>query len=422
MDTFAWVVLGAILFLLILSGFFSGSETAFTAASRGRLHRFEQQGSRRAAIVNRLRAQPDRLIGAILLGNNLVNILASALATSLLIGIVGAAGVVYATIAMTFLVLVFGEVLPKSYAIHNADRMALAVAPLLRPIVFLLAPITRTVQVIVRATLGLFGVRIGTELDTSPSEEELRGTIDLHALDEEAERDERAMLHSVLDLADVEVGEIMIHRKDVVTVDADDPPAAIIDQVLASPYTRIPLWRESPDNVVGVLHAKALLREVRWQGGEREKVDILAISTPPWFVPESTSLLDQLHAFRRRREHFALVVDEYGSLMGIVTLEDILEEIVGEIADEHDIAVSGVRSMADESFIARGDVTIRDLNRQFDWHLPDDRAATVAGLVMHEARRIPEAGQHFDFYGFRFEILRRARNQITSIRITPPPG
>ncbi len=422
MDTFAWIVLGAILFLLVLSGFFSGSETAFTAASRGRLHRFEQQGSRRAAIVNRLRAHPDRLIGAILLGNNLVNILASALATSLLIGIVGAAGVIYATIAMTFLVLVFGEVLPKSYAIHNADRMALAVAPLMRPIVFLLAPVTRTVQAIVRATLGLFGARIGAELDAPPSEEELRGTIDLHALDDEAERDERAMLHSVLDLADVEVGEIMIHRKDVATVDAEDPPGAIIDQVLASPYTRIPLWRESPDNVVGVLHAKALLREVRWLGSEREKVDILAISAPPWFVPESTSLLDQLRAFRQRREHIALVVDEYGSLMGIVTLEDILEEIVGEIADEHDITVSGVRSMADESFIVRGNVTIRDLNRQFDWHLPDDKAATIAGLVMHEARRIPEAGQSFDFYGFRFEILRRARNQITSIRVTPPPA
>jgi Mg2+/Co2+ transporter CorB len=420
MDTFAWIILGAILFLLVLSGFFSGSETAFTAASRGRLHRFEQQGSRRAAIVNRLRTHPDRLIGAILLGNNLVNILASALATSLLIGIVGAAGVIYATIAMTFLVLVFGEVLPKSYAIHNADRMALAVAPLMRPIVFLLAPVTRTVQAIVRATLGLFGARIGAELDSPPSEEELRGTIDLHALDDEAERDERAMLHSVLDLADVEVGEIMIHRKDVATVDAEDPPGAIIDQVLASPYTRIPLWRESPDNVVGVLHAKALLREVRWLGSEREKVDILAISATPWFVPESTSLLDQLRAFRQRREHIALVVDEYGSLMGVVTLEDILEEIVGEIADEHDITVTGVRSMADESCIVRGNVTIRDLNRQFDWHLPDDKAATIAGLVMHEARRIPEAGQSFDFYDFRFEILRRARNQITSIRITPP--
>jgi Mg2+/Co2+ transporter CorB len=422
MDTFAWIVIGAIFFLLILSGFFSGSETAFTAASRGRLHRFEQQGSRRAAIANRLRAHPERLIGAILLGNNLVNILASALATSLLIGIVGPAGVIYATFAMTLLVLVFGEVLPKSYALHNADRMALAVAPLMRPIVFLLAPVTRTVQAIVRATLRLFGVRIGTELDAPPTEEELRGTIDLHALDEDAERDERAMLHSVLDLADVEVGEIMIHRKDVVTVNVLEPPGAIIDQVLASPYTRIPLWRESPDNVVGVLHAKALLREVRWHGDEREQVDILAISAPPWFVPESTSLLDQLRAFRQRREHIAMVVDEYGSLMGIVTLEDILEEIVGEIADEHDITVSGVRSMADESFIVRGNVTIRDLNRQFDWRLPDDKAATIAGLVMHEARRIPEAGQSFDFYGFRFEILRRARNQITSVRITPPPA
>ncbi len=417
MDTFAWIVLGAILFLLILSGFFSGSETAFTAASRGRLHRFEQQGSRRAATVNRLRAQPERLIGAILLGNNLVNILASALATSLLIGIVGAAGVVYATIAMTLLVLVFGEVLPKSYAIHNADRMALALAPFLRPIVFLLAPITRTVQVIVRATLGLFGVRIGGAFDTPPSEEELRGTIDLHALDEEAERDERAMLHSVLDLADVEVGEIMIHRKDVVTVDADDPPSAIIDQVLASPYTRIPLWRESPDNVVGVLHAKALLREERWQGGEREKVDTLAISTPPWFVPESTSLLDQLHAFRRRREHFALVVDEYGSLMGIVTLEDILEEIVGEIEDEHDEASLDIRQRGEREYLVSARTEVDHLNEQLAVGIPEGDYETLAGFLLERFGRIPSQGDAIETERALLTVVSATHRVIEEIQV-----
>ncbi|MBT5415021.1 MAG: HlyC/CorC family transporter [Rhodospirillaceae bacterium] len=420
MESFPWIALAAIVVLLIVSGFFSGSETAMTAASRARLLRLEQQGLRRAGIVNALRQEQDRLIGAILLGNNLVNILASAIATSVLIGLLGEAGVVYATIAMTLLVLIFGEVLPKSYAIFHPDRMALAVAPILRPIVFILAPITHTVQVIVRFTLGLFGVRIGAEFNLPNLEEELRGTIDLHSLDAEEVVPERAMLHSVLDLQEVEVGEIMTHRKDVVAIDASGGPDSIVDQVLESPYTRLPLWRDAPDNIVGVLHVKALLREVRARRGDVSGLDVVKIATEPWFIPDSTAALDQLHAFRERREHFALVVDEYGSLMGIVTLEDVLEEIVGEIADEHDVAVAGVRLATDGSVVARGAVTIRDLNRQFDWTLPDEEAATIAGLVMYEARSIPEAGQVFHFHGFRFEILRRIRNQITSIRITPP--
>jgi Mg2+/Co2+ transporter CorB len=420
MESIPWIALAAIVVLLIVSGFFSGSETAMTAASRARLLRLEQQGLRRAGIVNALRREQDRLIGAILLGNNLVNILASAIATSVMISLVGEAGVIYATIAMTLLVLIFGEVLPKSYAIFHPDRMALAVAPILRPIVFVFAPVTHSVQVIVRLTLRLFGVRIGAEFHLPNTEEELRGTIDLHALDAEAVVPERAMLHSVLDLQDVEVGEIMTHRKDVLAIAAGVAPDSIIDQILESPYTRLPLWSGSPDNIVGILHAKALLREVRAQNGDVSGLDIVKIAAEPWFIPGSTTALDQLQAFRERREHFALVVDEYGSLMGIVTLEDVLEEIVGEIADEHDVAVAGVRLGQDGSVIVRGAVTIRDLNRQFGWSLPDEEAATIAGLVMYEARSIPEAGQVFHFHSFRFEILRRVRNQITSIRVTPP--
>jgi Mg2+/Co2+ transporter CorB len=429
MEVVTVVILAAILVLLVTSAFFSGSETSLTAASHARMHTLEQQGEHRATVVNDLLRRKESLIGAILFGNNLVNIMASALATSLLIGWFGEAGVAYATIGMTFLVLVFAEVLPKTYAIHNADQVALAVAPVLRPIVVLLRPITIAVRVIVRGTLRAFGIRSEPTLTASQSEEELRGAIDLHAGKDGEVRHERAMLRSILDLADVEVEEIMTHRKNVAAIDVSQPLDKIIEDVLESPYTRLPLWRDDPDNFVGVLHAKALLRAIRAQDGKTEdgkaedgkvaELDPVEIANPPWFIPESTDLLSQLEAFRSRHEHFAIVVDEYGEVLGIVTLEDILEEIVGEIEDEHDVEVEGVKLLKDGSMVVDGDVTIRDLNRMYEWRLPDEEASTIAGLVLHEARRIPEVGQVFAFHGFRFQILKRQRNQITSIMIKP---
>ncbi len=419
MDTEIWITIGAIFVLLLLSAFFSGSETALTAVSRPHMHHLLKTGDKRAGIIAKLHARMERLIGTILLVNNLVNILASALATSLLIGVFGDTGVAYATLVMTLLVLIFAEVLPKTYAINNADRTALSVAPVVRLLVLVLSPLSDAVQVVVRATLRLFSVSTESNLGAI-SDDELRGAIDLHAETGSTDDQERAMLRSILDLDHVEVGEIMVHRKDIFTVDAGLSPTTILEQVIASPYTRIPIWRKKPDNIIGVLHAKTLLSAVKLQAPATEKLDIPGLAAKPWFIPESTTLLQQLHAFRKKREHFALVVDEYGVLMGIVTLEDILEEIVGDISDEFDIAVPGVRLQADDTFIIKGDVTIRDLNRQFDWSLPDDQAATLAGLVLHESRRIPDVGQVFNFYDFRFEILRRKRNQITSLRLSPP--
>jgi len=416
------IVLSAVFVLLLLSAFFSGSETALTAASRPLMHQLEQGGDAKAGIVNRLRMKTDRLIGAILLGNNLVNIFASALATSALITIFGEAGVVYATLGMTFLVLIFAEILPKTYAYRNANKVALWIAPVINVQVTVFSPVTRAIQVVVQMTLRLFGADPNFDEGLGPSSEELRGAIELHRGEGTEVKHERAMLRSILDLTDVEVGEIMTHRKNVTMIDADEPPEAVVAQVLASPFTRIPLWRGEPDNIVGVIHAKALLRAVSAMEGKVDRLDSVEVAADPWFVPESTTLLDQLQAFRRRREHFALVVDEYGSLMGIVTLEDVLEEIVGDIADEHDIDVPGVIRQPDGSYVVQGTVTIRDLNRRFEWGLPDEEAATVAGLVLHEARRIPEVGQAFNFHDLRFEILRRLRNQITAIRITPPRG
>src|SRR5882724_9844502 len=409
----------AIILLLVACAFFAGSETALTAASRPRLHELEQRGDRRAGIVNRLRRQMERVIGAILLGNILVNILASALATNLLIGLFGDRGVAYATAGMTVLILLFGEVLPKTYAINNPDRTALALAPIMRPIVALTSPLTRIVQWLVRLMLRLIGARATTDLGTDSTEAELRGAIDLHAESGGEVQQAGAMLHSILDLENVPVSDIMVHRRNVVTVNAEQPPAAIVEEILNSPHTRLPIWRGDPDNIIGVLHAKALLRAVQAHGGRVDGLDIAKLATPPWFIPETTSLLAQLQAFRSRREHFALVVDEYGALMGIVTLEDILEEIVGGIADEHDMKVEGVVQEEEGSFLVDGGVTLRDLNRELDWGLPDDQASTLAGLILHEARQIPLQGQVFTFYNLRFEILERQRNQIRKIRVTP---
>ncbi len=420
MDTALLLTFLAIAGLLVLSAFFSGSETALTAVSRPRLHHLEREGNRRARLVNRLAERKERLIGAILLGNNAANIFASALATSVLVGLFGEAGIAYATLAMTLLVLIFAEVLPKTYALRHADRVALAVAPLMRAMVFVLSPITATVQIVVGATMRLFGVDVGAGVPVTSPQEELRGAIDLHAREGAMVKHERDMLGSILDLAEVEVREIMIHRKNMAMIDADERPSRIVDQVVASPYTRFPLWRHRPDDIIGVLHAKDLLSGVRAHLGDLDDLDVAAMASEPWFIPETTSLRRQLQAFRRRRTHFALVVDEYGALMGMVTLEDILEEIVGDIADEHDIAVIGVKANADGSFTVSGTVTLRDLNREFEWDLPDEEATTIAGLVIDEAQQIPEVGQAFVFHGFRFEVLARQRNQLTSLRITPP--
>ena len=409
----------AILVLLCMSAFFSGSETALTAASKARMHSREKEGDTRAGLVNKIREKKDRMIGALLLGNNLVNILASALATSVLIKIFGEAGVVYATLVMTMLVLIFAEVLPKTYALHNAEPMSMRIAPVIRIVVLVFAPITETVTWIVRNVLRVFGIDI-SKVGAGSHLELLRGVIDMHEGPEQEVIEQRAMLRSILDLADVDLEEIMIHRKNVTMIDGEQDMQQIIKEVLESPYTRLPVWKENPDNIVGVIHAKLLLQEMNKRGGEGDKIKLDNIMMEPRFVPESTNLYEQLQSFREKREHFAVVVDEYGAFMGIVTLEDILEEIVGEIDDEHDVSVAGVRKMAMNQYMVDGTVTIRDLNREYDWGLPDEEYSTLAGLLLHEAQMIPDVGQSFMFHGFRFDIVRRQRHQITKIRVTAP--
>lgn len=412
-----WVSIVAILLLLVLSGFFSGSETALTAASRARMHALEKSGNKRAVLVARLIEYRERLIGALLLGNNLVNILASALATSLMLKYFGDAGVAYATIVMTLMVLIFSEVLPKTWAISNAEKFALGVAPVVHWLVIIFGPIVATIEVIVRLVLRIFGIRIDESTAVLSAHDELRGTMDLQHKEGGLIKADRDRIGGLLDLAELEVSDVMVHRTKLFALNADLPPEELIKDVLASPYTRIPLWRDDPDNMVGLLHAKDVLRAIATVNGDTEQFELEKVMSPLWFVPDTTSLQNQLNAFLKRKTHFALVVDEYGEVMGLVTLEDILEEIVGEIADEHDIELPGLELQADGSVIVEGSVPIRDLNRASDWHLPDEEATTIAGLVIHEAKMIPEERQIFTFHGFRFTVLSREKNRITRLRM-----
>ena len=412
-----------ILILMICSAFFSATETALTAASKSAMHQLREGGDKRAATVMKLLDNRERLISTVLIGNNIVNISASALATSVMIQLFGDEGVAYATAIMTVLIVVYCEVLPKTYALLHTTTASLRVARIMLTLITMFRPFNYVIGVIVRGSLKLFGVTSGRARSADQIFAELRGTIELQMTEntvKEEVKHERAMLRSVLDLTGVEVGEIMVHRKKLVTLAADLPISEIIEQVASSSYSRIPIWRDQPDNIVGVLHAKNLLRAIESADGRTDKVDIVALSNAPWFIPNTTKLLDQMNAFRERREHFALVVDEYGALQGIVTLEDIIEEIVGDIRDEYDTAVAGIRPQADGSYLIDGAVTLRDLNRELDWGLPDDQASTLAGLVLYESRVIPDPGQKFLFHGFRFEVLRRQRNQLTLVRVTPP--
>ncbi|MFW5833999.1 MAG: HlyC/CorC family transporter [Pseudomonadota bacterium] len=408
-----------LLALLVLSGLTSGTETAMTAASRARITALANEGNRRARMVRSLIEDRERLISTLLIGNNVWNIVAAALATDLFLRLVGEAGVAVASLVMTTLIVIFGEVLPKTYAIRHPESFAMTVAPAVRVAVFVVTPINRVLSWLINFFLRMVGAPT-TASPLSAAYDELRGAIELHSEEGGIGKHDRDMLGGLLDLVEVPVSDIMTHRRDMVTIDADASLTEIVALVESNPYTRYPVWRGEPDQIIGILHARDLLVAVKRSAGDDASIDVAKLLGEPWFIPDTTSLKHQLLAFRQRRQHLALVVDEYGSLMGLVTLEDIIEEIVGDIVDEKDVEVSGVRHEADGSLVVEGRVTVRDLNRQFEWRLPDDEAATIAGLVIHEAQQIPEVGQSFTFHGFRFEVLGREGHQVTTLRIVPP--
>jgi len=412
------IMLAIVLALLCFSGFFSGSETALTAASRARMHAAEKDGDKRASIVGKLLNMRERLLGGILLGNNMVNILASVLTTAIFTNIFGEGGwaLVGATFMMTVLILIFAEVLPKTYAISQPDKMALKVARPINLIVKVFAPIVSVVQMIVNGTLRIFGV--DTKASAWTAADDIRGAVDLHLEEGGVAKRARDQIYGVLEIGELSVEEVMIHRKNVVMLDVDLPAEDIVKVVLNSGHSRVPLYEEQQDNIIGILHVKDILKSISKAGGDFSAIDAKKIMRDTWFVPETTSVVKQLRAFQQKREHFALVVDEYGALMGVLTLEDILEEIVGDIQDEYDEEFEGIERLKEGGAILQGDLSVRDINRAMDWKLPDEEAVTIAGLVIHESQTIPEVGQTFAYYGYRFEILKKQRNQIVALKVT----
>jgi Mg2+/Co2+ transporter CorB len=407
-----FVFISVIIFLIILSAFFSSSETALTAVSEARIHELALQGSKRAIIIEKILIKKEKMISTLLVGNNLVNVIASVYATSFALNFFAEFGLIFVTIVMTIILVIFAEVIPKTYAFSHADKLALAVAPIINIIILVLTPATFITE---RFAKVISGPIID---DDEAKTEELRGMIRLHAGNESKAKERGKMMSSMLDMDAVTIEAVMTHRGAVTMIDSKSVPESIFKVVGESPFTRIPIYSGSPDNIIGIIHAKELFRSLRRRNFKNlEILNLTELMIQPYFAPETTLLFDQLEIFRARREHFAVVVDEYGDFRGIVTLEDILEEIVGEIDDETDIHVKGVKPQPDGSLITDGSVTIRDLNRSLGWSLPDENANTIAGLVLYESKTIPEPGQEFRFFDIRFRILQKKGNFISQLRL-----
>ncbi len=411
-----------LLFLVVFSGFFSGSETALTGASKTHLHQLGKGGHKKAKLVQALQSKLSNSISTILITNQMTNHVITTISTWLAIDMFGESKIPAVALFVGMLVIVYAEILPKMLAINYSLKFSLLAAPVINIVIIILRPLAVSLEYISRISLRLFGVKISNESNNTVTDEELRGAIDMHAQSGQEEAQERLMLKSILDLDEVTVEQVMTYRKNLMTLNSELPIKKIINEMLHCPYSRVPLWKGDPENIVGVLYVKSLFRAIESKtDAELEKIDILSLAGTPWFVPENTSLLDQLHAFRIKRLHFALVVDEYGSLMGSVTLEDIIEEIVGEIVDEYDVNTSGIKKQQDGSVIIDGSTPVRDLNREFDWDLPEE-ASTIAGLLIQEVRRIPEAGQSFSIFNLNIEVIKRRANQIQILKITKNPN
>lgn len=407
----------AIVVLVLISGFLSGSETALTAASRPRILQRLNGGDQRAEATLFLMDRYEVLISVLLFCNNVVNILASALATSIFIALYGDLGVAIATAVMTVVILIFAEVAPKTYASARPEDSALAVSKLWMRLLPLFLPVTVMINHLTSGLFWLLRLDVHPIKDAEHHIEELRGAIMQHDSTEDTDSaQESDMMRSILELDDIDVSEVMTHRSEVVMLDLDDPVTENLDMMMNCPYSRLPLHRGDTEDVIGVLHAKKLLPSLR--SADFSQTNLAQLANPPWFIPENTSLLEQLQAFRRRREHFALVVDEYGALSGVVTLEDILEVIVGDIDDESDTLQPGIQLNDNGSYSVPGTTTIRNLNRELEINLPDGESyATLAGLLLHRAKSIPEQGHSFLIAGYRIDVTERQNNQLTLLAI-----
>lgn len=403
--------------LMVLSAIFACSETSITAASRAKIHRLVGEGNKRAKKLEKLLKIREKVISTMLVGNNIVNIMASALATGVLIKVFGESGLLYATIVMTIVILVFAEIAPKTFALKSPDKIALFLAPLIDILVKILFPLTHLIQTIVDAFVHLFFEK-STKNSQEAELEEIRDTVDLKHKEGSIFKYDKDLLDGVLDLSDTEISEIMVHRKDIESINIELPITEIINQATNISYTRIPLWHSNKDNIVAILNVRKLLKALHFHQGDIEKFELTPATSEPWFVPASNSLRSQLFAFRKRKKRFALVVDEYGSLLGLATLEDILEEIVGEIKEQDDKFEINISKSETGVYKIAGKTLIRDINKKLDWNIiEDDHAYNLAAFIISNLGRIPDEKENFVIDDYYFEILKRKNHDLTSIKV-----
>ena len=404
-----------IVFLIILSGIMSGSETALTAVSKPRITSKVNQGSKRASYVKNLIDSKENIISSLLLSNNLVNILASSLATAFFYDLFGVTGILYATILMTALIVIFAEVLPKIYSINRPTHTALFISPAIYYLNKILKPLVYLINMLSKFFLKNVIVKNKKILDEE-SEEELKGIINLYQTSNPDSEHEKEMLQSILTLNDTTVEEVFTHRKNIYSINIDADNHAIIKRINASSYTRIPFWKNNPENIIGILDTRSLNIDITITSSVTNK--ILKLLKKPWFIPESTNLLDQLVSFKKKKEHLSLVVDEYGELLGLISLEDIIEEIVGEIIDELDTPEDEFNINKNGNIIANGSKSLKDLYKKFNLNVPDSDATTIGGYVMNIAKKIPWHGETVKDKFFTYKVLSHSRKQILKLEIS----
>jgi len=409
------VLILIIIILILISGFLSGSETAITATSKARIILKNKKGGKKAQYAFKIINNKDGVISSLLLSNNLVNILASSLATAFFYDLFGVTGIFYSTLLMTFLLVIFAEVLPKTYAINKPTRTTLRIGSFIYYLNKLLLPFVFIINKIVVSIIGNNKIEDAKASDEQ-SEEELQGVIDLYKTSNPDSGQEKEMLQSILTLNDTTVEEIFTHRKNIYSVDQNLSLDEIIKKINKSRYTRIPFWEKNPENIIGLLNIRNLNIDIK--NYDNDKKIILDKINKPWFIPSSTNLLDQLLEFKKRREHLAFVIDEYGELLGLISLEDIIEEIVGDIVDEIDAPEKKFLINSQGKIIADGNQNIKDLYKKFNLDLPDSESSTIAGYVMDIAKKIPLYGEVIQDKNFIYKITSHSRKQILRLEIS----
>ncbi|HJD55418.1 MAG TPA: HlyC/CorC family transporter [Rickettsia endosymbiont of Pyrocoelia pectoralis] len=407
-----------IIVMIALSALFAATETAITASSPGKIHKLKIAGDKRAKIVLEVLKKKEKVIGTLLIGNSLINTVCTTIATTLFISFLGDNGPLVASAVMAFIIIVFAEVVPKAIAVAKAEQLALKMASTIVIFLKLFKPINIGLDYITRIFCYIFRINLHSQISGT---EEVRGVIEHYHQEGGVYKADRNMLGGILDMRNMLVSEIMIHRSNIIAINIDLPHEVIIKTLLSGAHTRIPLWRDNIDNIIGILNLKDLLRALYENNNDAKKININELLTPPWFIPENALVVDQLTAFRERKNHFAFVVNEYGDIQGIVTLEDVIEEIVGPITDEHDRHNNEIIKKSETEFIIKGTTTIRDINRELDWNLPDDDANTIAGLIIHKIARIPNQGEVIEIFNLKVIISKKIANKIDIVKITVLP-